>query len=146
MFGWGIVGTGYVARKFAWGLRAVPGARVAAVCSRSESTARAFSADFGDVPFTTLVEDLVRAPGVDAVYIAPPPTCHRDQALAALAAGVPVLIEKPLAASPSDARLIADAARSAGVFALEGVWTRFLPAMATARSLLLEGAIGDRKS
>jgi predicted dehydrogenase len=142
MFSWGIIGGGFVAHKFAHALNAVPGARIAVVYSRSEATAQGFAARFGNIPWTTDLAEALATPQVDACYIATPPTSHREQALAALGAGKPVLIEKPLAASAADARAIAEAARAAGVFAMEGIWTRFVPAMATLRALLAERKIG----
>ncbi len=82
------------------------------------------------------------ASDVDAVYIATPPGEHRDHALLFIQAGKPVLIEKPLASTADDARAIIEAATVAKVFCMEGLWTKFLPALALARRLLAEGAIG----
>ena len=145
LFNWGIIGTGFVARKFVLSLRASAGGRALAVASRSAASANAFATDFG---ITSHGDDLAAllASGVDAIYIATPPTAHREQALAAIAAGKPILVEKPFAASLADAQDIAAAAAAAGVFAMEGVWTLFLPLVAEIRSLLAAGAIGEIRS
>lgn len=145
LFNWGIVGTGFVARKFILGLRASAGGRALAVVSRSAASANAFATDFGIASHGDDLAALL-ASGVDAVYIATPPTAHREQALAAIAAGKPILVEKPFAASLADVQDIAAAATAAGVFAMEGVWTRFLPLFGEIRSLLAAGAIGEIRS
>jgi predicted dehydrogenase len=146
MFTWGIIGGGFVARKFALALKGLPQTRLGLAYSRTEATAQGFAQDFGGIAWTTDLAEAVARPGIDAFYIATPPTSHRDHALAALAAGKPVLIEKPIAASAADASAIADAARDAGVFAMEGIWTRFLPTMAAVRELVREGRIGSPRS
>ncbi len=141
-FRWGVLGTGPVSVKFAAGLRQI-GAEVAMVVSRGER-GPAFAHLFGGV----VVEDYARAaamaPGmVDAVYIATPPALHFDHAQAFLKAGVPVLIEKPIAASLAQAESLRDLARSKGVFAMEAMWTRFMPAITALRRMIDEGAIGE---
>lgn len=111
------------------------------VLSRDESRASEFAAQIGaeqgfSDPATAF------AAGADAVYIATPAHCHAEHALCALEAGLPVLIEKPLAANSEDAKRIAAAARDSGTFAMEAMWTRFQPAIGKARQLLSEGTIG----
>ena len=76
---------------------------------------------------------------VDAVYIASPNTAHLDQALGAIDAGKPVMIEKPVATTAADARAMAKAAEAAGVFCMEALWTRFLPAVRRASEILDSG-------
>lgn len=141
-FRWAIVGTGGVAGKFALGLKSVPGAQAALIASRSPERAKAFAAQLGIPAFAGSYEEAAAAK-VDAVYIATPPSEHRAHALLFIAAGKPVLIEKPFAANASDAEAIVAAARSAGVFCMEGMWTRFLPAMRRARELVAAGAVGE---
>ena len=88
----------------------------------------------------------MQSKNVDAFYIATPPSAHRAQAVACLAAGKPVLIEKPFAATKADAQAIVDAAREQGVFCMEGMWTRFLPLAARLRAVVNEGEIGTPRS
>lgn len=142
---WAIVGTGEVAGKFALGLRSVPGAEASLVVSRSAERAAALAARLGVKHSVGGYENALDHP-IDAVYIATPPSEHRANALLFIAAGKPVLIEKPFAASLSDAQAIVAAAQSAGVFCMEGMWTRFLPALQLARTLIAEGRIGAPRS
>jgi len=137
-FRWGIWGTGDVARKFALGLRSVDGAAPGWIVSRDKARAEALARAVGaPAGHTEIVPD-----EVDAVYIATPAHLHADHAVAALEAGLPVLIEKPFSTSAEGARRIVEAARAANLFAMEAMWTRFQPAIAEARKLLAEGAIG----
>jgi predicted dehydrogenase len=146
VFRWGIIGAGYAARKFVLGLRASDGGAPVLVCSRTEANARAFARDFGIASVRPSVEDAARSPDVDAFYIATPPPAHRDQAIACLSAGKPVLVEKPFAASRGDAEAMLEAARSSGVFCMEGIWTRFLPLAGELRAMIRAGAIGTPRS
>ena len=139
-FRWGIWGTGGVARKFALGLRTVEGASLAWALSRDQGRAEAFAKRFGGAGFADPTAAF--AAGADAVYIATPAKRHADHAVAALSAGLPVLIEKPFAGNGEDAGRIAEAARKHKKYAMEAMWTRFQPALAQARRLLAEGAIG----
>ena len=116
------------------------------VHSRSQDNASAFARDFGVAEVAASLAAATQSSNVDAFYIATPPTAHRAQALACLGAGKPVLIEKPFAASRADAAAIADMARAQGVFCMEGMWTRFLPASIRLRTLIKEGVIGTPRS
>ena len=147
MTGWAILGTGAVAAKFALDLGQA-GGRVAAVGSRDPDRARAFLARLParlQTPDARVgsAADAVQAPGVQAVYIATPPSLHEAQAQLAFAAGRAVLIEKPIAPDAPTARRIAEAAALAGVFCMEALWTRFLPMTRQISGLLDRQALGE---
>ncbi|MCT4472220.1 Gfo/Idh/MocA family oxidoreductase [Bosea sp. SSUT22] len=141
-FGWGIMGTGAIAGLFAADLGLLPQARIAAVHSRSQDKAQAFA----DRLSATAYDDetaFLADPAVAAVYIATPNHLHAAQALKVIAAGKPVLIEKPIALKSGDVEAIAQASRERGVFAMEALWSRFLPAVRAVREQLAAGRIGD---
>lgn len=138
---WGILGPGGIARTFATAVRAT-GTSVAAVGSRSQEKAQQFAQEFGIPQACGSYEELVGRADVDAIYIATPHSENHANALLAIGAGKPVLIEKAFARSAFEAREIVDAAAEAGVFAMEAMWSRFLPHMVAARKLVAEGAIG----
>lgn len=141
---WAILGTGAVSRKFALGLGALDGlASVGPIASRTAANADAMARSLGLGKAVTTYEEAVADPSVDAVYIATPPALHEAHALMAFAAGKPALIEKPLAHNADAARRIAEAAESAGVFAMEAMWTRFLPIVAQITSRIEAGVIGE---
>jgi predicted dehydrogenase len=77
------------------------------------------------------------------VYIATPHPQHHAIALAAIRAGKAVLVEKAFTATLAGAEQLVAAARAAGVFAMEAMWTRFQPAVVRARELVAEGTIGS---
>ncbi len=82
------------------------------------------------------------APAIDAVVIAAPASTHVELALAALAAGKHVLIEKPVARSLADALRLADAATSARRTAMVGHLMVYHPAVRRLRELLRSGELG----
>jgi predicted dehydrogenase len=140
---WGIIGTGGIARKFATELAVSPDAALAAVGSRTAAGAAAFAADFPGVTAHGSWAELVGDDQVDAVYVATPHPWHAEAALLAIRAGRHVLVEKPFTMDAREAREVVAAARGAGVFCLEAMWTRFLPHSLRIRRLVAEGAIGD---
>ncbi|GAA3905545.1 Gfo/Idh/MocA family oxidoreductase [Microbacterium invictum] len=140
---WAILAPGRIARSFARAVLTHTDHTIVAVGSRSRERSTAFAAEFG-IPYAfASYEQAVARGEVDAAYIAAPHTHHLPLARIALDAGVPVLIEKPLAASVADAREIVAAARAAGVFAMEAMWTRFHPWVDVADQLIASGAIGE---
>jgi predicted dehydrogenase len=113
------------------------------VGSRRRDAADAFAGEF-DIPrahdsYEALVED----PGVDIVYVATPHPSHADNAILALEHGKHVIVEKPFTLTGAEADRVRDAARSAGLLAMEAMWTRYLPHMQRVRELVRSGAVGD---
>ncbi|WP_458205045.1 Gfo/Idh/MocA family protein [Haladaptatus sp. NG-SE-30] len=80
---------------------------------------------------------------VDVFYNLGPNFVHAEPSIAALNAGVPVLCEKPLAATLDDAERMADAAESAGVHTATAFNYRFIPAIQYAKGLIDDGVLGD---
>ena len=74
-------------------------------------------------------EELAACPEVDIVYVATPHSFHREQTLMCIEHGKHVICEKAFAMNGDEAREMAAAARDKGVFLMEAMWTRFLPAM-----------------
>jgi predicted dehydrogenase len=140
---WGILGTGAVARDFARGLRFVPDVELAAVASRSAANADAFARTFAVPRSYAGYEALVADRDVDVVYIATPAARHRDDCLLALSAGKPVLCEKPFTTTADEAQEVIAKARSSGLFCMEAMWMRFLPALARLREMLAQKVIGE---
>ena len=82
------------------------------------------------------------AGGLDGVIVATPNDLHLPIALEAIARGLPVLVEKPIATTVAQGEELAAAAEKAGVPVLVGHHRRHNPIIATARRLIGEGAIG----
>ncbi|MEP6478211.1 MAG: Gfo/Idh/MocA family oxidoreductase [Rhodoglobus sp.] len=139
---WGVLAPGVIAGDWVETVHANTDQRVVAVASRTRSRAEAFAATHGIERVHEHYEALVGDPGVDVVYIAAPHTEHHRLALLAISAGKHVLIEKPIAVTEREAAEIADAARAAGVFAMEAMWSRFLPQTTVIATLLRDGVLG----
>jgi predicted dehydrogenase len=140
---WGILGTGGIAHTFATDLRLTDSGVVAAVGSRAAATADEFADEYGIPNRHDSYASLVADPDVDVVYVATPHPSHRDNAVLALRAGKPVLVEKPFAMNAAEARDVVAVARETGLFAMEAMWTRFLPHVARIREWLASGVLGD---
>jgi len=95
-------------------LRALPEADFVAACDASPDRAAAFASRYGARPFAD-VGTLLRDGGVEAVVIGTPHPLHAEPATRAAAAGVHVLVEKPMAATLADCDAMLAAARKAGV-------------------------------
>lgn len=141
-FRWGIWGTGTIANAFAEDIQASTGMRVTAVCSRAAETAEAFRRRIGAGKAFSDSGAFLAHPDIDAVYIATPSAMHVLQAMQAIAAGKPCLIEKPLSLDAAGARQIEAVAKAKNVFAMEAMWSRFLPAIRAAKKHIDSGRIG----
>lgn len=140
--GIGIVGLGFMGRRYARFVSGIEGMRLAAVCDLDVTLAAEVSAESGG-RICADPGELASAPEVDAVIVCTPEHLHLEPALAALSAGKPVMIEKPVAHSLAAAREIAAAGERAGVPVLVAHLLRFEPRWVAARQRLDAGAIGD---
>lgn len=139
---WGVVGAGRVARRFAQAIEEAPGHRVRAVNSRTRQGAEAFASDLAIDGVATDSLDELLAVGVDYIYIASPNDLHADHIFRAHSAGLPVLCEKPLAASASAARSIRRAVSAAGAPVGVAFQYRQHPAHIRAGELVASGVLG----
>ena len=140
---WGILGPGGIAHSFAAALRSRTGQRLQAVGSRSLARAESFAHEFGATTAYGSYAALVADPEVDVVYVASPHSEHLDQALLTIGAGKAVLVEKAFTRNAGEATRLVEAARSADVFAMEAMWTRFLPHLDVVRQCLDQGLLGE---
>ncbi|MCB9490221.1 MAG: Gfo/Idh/MocA family oxidoreductase [Deltaproteobacteria bacterium] len=149
----GILGTADIAKAVVRAMGASGECVWGAVASRDEARARAFieecvaegaaTFDGANRPTTFGSYDaLIDSGAVDAVYIPLPNSLHAEWTKRALAAGLHVLCEKPLAVDAHEARSIAKAATQAGRVCVEGYMYRFHPQWARVRELIDQGAIG----
>ncbi|GHH45696.1 Gfo/Idh/MocA family protein [Streptomyces candidus] len=143
---WGILATGGMAAAFTEDLLREPGARVAAVGSRSEAGARQFAHRFGVARAHGSWHELVADPEVDVVYVATPHAHHLAAATACLEAGKPVLCEKPFALSGRQARLLTELAARRKLLLMEAMWTYVNPLVRRIVELTADGAIGEIRS
>src|SRR5450631_2446366 len=139
---WGFLGAGGIAASMAADLHHGNN-RLYTVGARDAGRAAAFAARFGAPHSHGSYHAVIEDPDVDIVYVATTHPFHHEQALMAIDAGKPVLIEKPLTLNAAQAREVLTAARRRGVFAMEAVWMRANPLIIKAQQMVAGGAIGD---
>lgn len=139
---WGFWGAGAVAELVAQDFRLAHQAVLRAVAARKIERAREFATRHGISRACGDLDDLLSDPDIDAVYVSTPHHCHMQDALACIRAGKAVLCEKPFSLNLAEAQRITSAARQHRVFCMEGMWTRFIPAVCETKKRLAAGAIG----
>jgi predicted dehydrogenase len=142
--GMGFAGLGVAGKAMIEYLDTEPALRLAAVQDVNTNLAHDVGAQFGSPWVGTHFEDLLTAPGVDAVVISTPNVFHVPQTTAALRAGKDVLVQKPLATSAADARAIIELAAASGRILFVDYSYRLLETSARARDALPE--IGEVRS
>ncbi len=143
MIRWGIAGPGAIATGFADSMSMVDGGEIVAVASRSIERAEEFGDTWGIPNRHGDYASLANDPDVDIVYVATPPSRHEADVLMMLEGGKHVLCEKPFALNATQARRMAEAARGRGLFLMDAMWSRFLPAYKSMVEVIGEGRIGE---
>lgn len=115
------IGTSGITEQFLLAAADVEGVEYVGAYSRDLPRARAFGEPRGARLFFDDLGSLAASPEVDAVYIASPNAIHAPQAQAMIAGGKHVLVEKSFASNAREAREVFDAARAAGVVAMEAI-------------------------
>jgi len=139
--GVGVIGVGLMGRRHAENVARVGGAKLLAVYDASASVGERVARALGATSCAS-VDALLAYSGVDAVVIASPAHMHEEHALAALAAGKDVLLEKPIAPTLDAAdRILAAASASAARLQI-GFMRRYDPAYAEASSVVRSGKVG----
>jgi predicted dehydrogenase len=140
---WGLIGCGDVARRrVAQAILEHPHCELVAACRRNEAALEKFCEDYGVPHAFTDADALIADASLDAVYIATPVGCHREQAVKAAQAGRHVLLEKPMALNVAECDAIAQAASDAKVTLGIAYYRRFYPIVARMKELVDNGAIG----
>lgn len=148
--GIGIIGTGFMGKSHAFAYRAAGGIFPLArkpvleiVADNNEVAGKAAQSQIGFKRFTSDWKALVNDPAVQVVAITSPNILHKEMALAAIAAGKHVHCEKPLAPNSKDARVMMEAAETAGVKTQAGYNYIKNPVLKLARQMIEAGELGD---
>lgn len=161
---WGILASGGIASLFARELLAA-GMNVEAVASRTLMKAKEFQRKFGTGKYGSETgsiiagpqingggyinkaygsyQELIDDPEIDVIYIATPHSDHMEWALKCLDGDKPVLIEKAIARNSNETKAIFNKAKECNLFAMEAIWTRFLPHIIAIQKIIAEGKIGE---
>ncbi len=140
---WGIVGCGDVTEvKSGPGFYKTAHSQLLAVMRRNGELAADFARRHGVPRSHDDADAIIRAPDIDAVYVATTPDSHRDYVLRCAAAGMPVLVEKPMAIDGVQCDEMIAACAAAGVPLWVAYYRRALPRFLAVRDLVQGGAIG----
>jgi predicted dehydrogenase len=142
-----LIGCGEVTRaKHLPALTRVRETKVVAVCDLDKDRARNAAETFGVSRQCCDANEIFAMPDVDAVGICTDPGSHADLAIAAVRAGKHILVEKPLALTPSDCTRMIKEANAGGVIAMTGFHMRFHRLIRQAREIIREGRLGAIES
>lgn len=110
---WGMIGCGDVTEvKSGPAFNKVPNSKLVAVMRRDEEKLKDYANRHKVAKYYTDASDLINDPEVNAIYIATPPLQHEEYTLAALKAGKPVYVEKPMAVDSASAKRMAEASKT----------------------------------
>lgn len=136
----GVIGCGYWGSKHVRVLSCIPKVDEVVVVDRDRCARESISAAFPAVRVGSDLEQIL--PYIDALVVATPPQTHGAVALKALRHGKHVLLEKPLATSLAEARLLVEEAQEAGLILMVGHTFEFNPAVLELKQRIMRGELG----
>jgi predicted dehydrogenase len=143
MIKWGIIGCGNVTEvKSGPAFNKVKDSSLIAVMRRDAMLAEDYALRHNVPRFYTRARDLINDRDINAVYVATPPGSHAEYAIAAIRAGKPVYIEKPMAANYNECLKIIKASEKNKVPVFVAYYRRALPGFLKVKDLIENGSIG----
>ena len=134
---WGIIGCGNVTEvKSGPGFQKANDSQLVAVMRRNGALAKDYAERHGVPKWYDDANALINDPDVDAVYIATPPSSHKEHTLAVARAGKPVYVEKPMARSYAECVEMIEVCRSAGTPLFVAYYRRALPRFLKVKALI----------
>ncbi|RNC64559.1 Gfo/Idh/MocA family protein [Proteiniphilum sp. X52] len=144
MLHWGFIGCGAVTEKKSGpAFSKVKESDVVAVMRRDGQKAEDYARRHGIGKWYDNADDLINDPAVNAIYVATPPGSHAEYAVAAMKAGKPVYVEKPMAASYEECLQINRVSRETGVPCFVAYYRRTLPYFLRVKQLMDDGLLGN---
>ena len=143
MFRFAIMGAGNIARTFSHAVSLMDDVCIAAVASKSYERSAAFARQYGISDCFDNYQQMLDSIKPDAVYIATMPSTHSSLSELCLLKHVPVLCEKAMFTCSQEAQRVLRLSRETNTFAMEGMWSRFLPVQKQAKDWLSSGRIGE---
>ena len=135
-----VAGAGLIGQAHIGVLLASPTCALSAVVDPS-SAAAAVAAQAG-VPLYASIDELLAKDRPDGLLLATPNSLHLPQALQCIAAGLPILLEKPIATTVAEGQALVDAVERSGARVLIGHHRAHSPIMAKARQVVQSGQLG----
>lgn len=140
---WGIVGCGDVTEvKSGPGFQKARSSSLAAVMRRNGNLAKDYAQRHGVPNWYDDAHALIHDLDVNAIYIATPPSSHKEYTIMAAEAGKPVYVEKPMAVNFAECQEMIDACSTAGVSLYVAYYRRALQRFLKIKELVDDGAIG----
>lgn len=136
-----VVGAGLVGKRHIAAISQVGRVSLGAIVDTSEES-KQLALDHGVEHFVSL-DDMLSSYRPDGVILSTPTPLHVEQAMACVGERIPVLVEKPLATSASEAERLVVFAKEAGVAMLVGHHRRHNPLIKHAWSLINDGRVGE---
>ncbi len=141
---WGIIGCGDVTEvKSGPAFNKVPGSSLVAVMRRNAAKAEDYAKRHQVPVWYSDALNLINDKNVNAVYIATPPSSHKELTLLALKAGKPVYVEKPMTTNAADAKEMTAVAKQTNMKLSVAHYRRAQPKFKKVQQLLREKAIGE---
>ena len=141
---WGMIGCGDVTeRKSGPGFGKAAHSELVAVMRRNGALAADYARRHGVARWHDDADAIIRAPDIDAIYIATLTDSHCDYTLRCAAAGKPVYVEKPMGMNHAECLDMIAACRAAGVPLWVGYYRRALPRFLAVRDLIAADAVGE---
>jgi predicted dehydrogenase len=141
---WGIIGCGDVTEiKSGPAFNKVKNSELVAVMRRNGEKAKDYALRHNVPKWYTNADALIHDPDVNAIYVATPPSSHEEYTLAAINAGKPVYVEKPMSTDALSASRMASAAKEKNVKLVVAHYRRAQPLFKKIRELLTEKIIGE---
>ena len=142
--GWGVISTGrHLDQKIVPAIKSAEENRLIGIYSRDKARAEAFAEKHGFASAYDSLEDLLRNPEIQAVYIASPNSLHARHTQMAAEAGKHALVEKPMALHVAEALDMVHTCRRKGVKLGVGFHLRHHPGHRRARQLIQQGILGS---
>jgi len=139
----GLVGFGAAAQGFHAPMTTAAGMTIAAVSTSSPERAALVARDHPDAVVVPDLDALLVVEGLDLVVLASPSGVHAEQARRTLEAGIPVVVDKPLAVDAAAALAVVDRALGLGVPLTVFQNRRYDPEFRTMSRLVADGALGE---
>lgn len=141
---WGVIGCGGIAfRRTIPGLVLSENSNLVAVMDTNFDAAKTVQKEFNAKYSFDNVEDLLAIDEIDAVYIATPVFCHKEQVLKAAAAKKHILLEKPMGLTIEDSVEIKEFCEKQGVKLGVGLMMRFNNLHEEVRNIVASGKLGE---
>jgi len=141
---WGMIGCGDVTElKSGPAFSLVKGSELVAVMRRDKVKAADYALRHGVKRWYSDAEELLNDPQINAVYIATPPSSHKEYAIRALKKGLNVYLEKPVTLNAREARDIVEMCSASRARLSVAHYRRALPMFIYVKDLLDTHAIGD---